>query len=83
MRLEEIARDHKLSYYRTIEIVYGAVKKLENTVSRIQENQSGASPARKGRSAVTSRVRDFSPSNVIPFDRRKGRPANSKVTDAL
>lgn len=69
LHLEQIARDHKLSYYRTIEIVYGAVKKMRDVVHRMKENQSD-SPGRTGRSAVASRVRGYSSKNVIPFEAR-------------
>ena len=69
VRLEQIARDHKISYFRAVEIIYGAVKKMRDVVKRMKENQSGVS--RTGRSAVASRVRGYSSDNVISFERRK------------
>lgn len=63
VKLEQLARDHKLSYYRTIEIVYGAVKKMRDIVERmtVNQNQLGRTP----------RGRGFSSINIIPFERRK------------
>lgn len=35
--LEQIAREHRVSYYRTVELVYGAVKKMRSIISKIEE----------------------------------------------
>lgn len=73
VRLEQIARDHKLSYYRAIEIVYGAVKKMRDVVHRMKENKSGP-PSRMGRSNIPLRAVSFSSANIVPFRKREGRP---------
>jgi RNA polymerase sigma factor (sigma-70 family) len=65
--LAQIARDHGVSYFAAVNTVYRAVKKMRETIERMEKNQSG--PPRKGR--PRARAGDNFPTNVIPILSRK------------
>lgn len=73
--LAQIARDHGVSYFAAVNTVYRAVKKMRETIERIEKNQSGAT--RKGR--PSARAVDDRPANVAPFLTRK-RAAHKQVS---
>lgn len=60
--LEQIARDHRVSYKRTTKIIYAALGKMRAKIKRMESNKT------LGR---TPRDRGLSSKNVIPFERRK------------
>jgi RNA polymerase sigma factor (sigma-70 family) len=66
--IAQIARDHGCSYYIAVNTIYRAVKKMRETIERMEKNQS-ASPTRTGR--PSKRARDIFPTNVIPINSRK------------
>jgi RNA polymerase sigma factor (sigma-70 family) len=57
--LDQIARDHRVSYKRAQEIILGAVKKMRDLVERIENNKSGVSrmgrPRHAARQGLSSR----------------------------
>jgi RNA polymerase sigma factor (sigma-70 family) len=73
--LAQIARDHGVSYFAAVNTVYRAVKKMRETIERMEKNQSG--PPRKGR--PRARAGENFPTNVIPILSRK-RAAHKQAT---
>jgi RNA polymerase sigma factor (sigma-70 family) len=71
MSLDQVARDNKMSYHAADKAIYRAVMKMREVVKRILDNRSGSISPRTGRSALASRVRGYSSTNVIPFEVRK------------
>lgn len=64
--LEQIARDHTVSYKNATNIIYRALKKMRDAIENILKNQSGES--RKGRH--TLRAGGSRSADIVPFTRR-------------
>jgi RNA polymerase sigma factor (sigma-70 family) len=62
----QIARDHRVSYKRAVEIIYSAVKKMRDVVKRIDDKQIRTGRTGRPRYALG---RGFRSATVIPFQR--------------